>query len=113
MTEMQREVSECRANLEQRLNHPVRAFAYPMGQFEHITDDVIHAVREAGYAWAFTTVYGINTPQSDPYRLRRIEVDASQHWLVVAAATAGLWGPFSRLRWVPAIRRYLANPLRR
>lgn len=111
-SELQHEVSECRAILEQQLNHPVRTFAYPVGQFQHITHNVLQAVRDAGYSWALTTVYGFNTSRTDPYLLRRIEVDAVQHWLLVAAETAGLWGFFSRLRWVPAIRHYLANPLK-
>ena len=54
-------------------------------------------------------MYGFNTQQSDPYLLRRIEVDVSQHWLVMAAEAAGLWGFFSRLRWIPIIRKYLTE----
>jgi peptidoglycan/xylan/chitin deacetylase (PgdA/CDA1 family) len=107
--EVHYEVERCRLVMEQQLGHPVRAFAYPIGQLQHITEYVLQTVRKAGYDWALTTVYGFNTPNSDPYLLRRIEVDVSQHWLVVAAETAGLWGFFSRLRWVPAIRRYLVN----
>src|SRR3989441_11556707 len=42
--EVQREVEECRAMLEQRLGHPVRTFAYPIGQLQHIEDNVIRAV---------------------------------------------------------------------
>lgn len=91
--------------LEQQLGHPVRTFAYPIGQLQHIGDNAIRAVQKAGYEWAFTTLYGFNTPRSDPHLLRRIEVDVSQHWLVMAAETAGLWGFFSRLRWISAIRK--------
>lgn len=111
-TEVEHEVGECRAILEQHLNHPVRTFSYPVGQLQHITQDVLQAVQDAGYTWALTTVYGFNTLQSDPYQLKRIEVDAVQHWLIVAAEAAGLWGFFSRLRWVPVIRHRLSNPLR-
>ena len=107
--EVQREVEACRAMLEQRLGHPMRTFAYPIGQVQHIGDNVIRAVQQAGYEWALTTVYGFNTPRSDPYLLRRIEADVCQHWLVVAAEAAGLWGFFSRLRWVPMLRK---NPYR-
>ncbi|MFL5695050.1 MAG: polysaccharide deacetylase family protein [Ktedonobacteraceae bacterium] len=109
--EVQREVGECRRMLEQRLGHPVRAFAYPVGQLQHIGDKVLYAVQQAGYDWALTTMYGFNTPRSNPYLLRRIEVDVSQHWLVMAAEAAGLWGFFSRLRWISTIQRYLKNPL--
>jgi len=109
--EVQCEVGECRTMLEQQLGHPVRAFAYPIGQLQHIGDKVLHAVKQAGYDWALTTMYGFNSPRSNPYLLRRVEVDVSQHWLVMAAETAGLWGFFSRLRWIPIIQRYLKNPL--
>jgi peptidoglycan/xylan/chitin deacetylase (PgdA/CDA1 family) len=99
-TEVQHEVEECRTTLEQQLGHPVRTFAYPIGQLQYIGDNAIRAVQKAGYEWALTTLYGFNTPRSDPHLLRRIEVDVSQHWLVMAAETAGLWGLFSRLRWL-------------
>ncbi len=104
-TEVQREVEECRTMLEQQLEHPVRTFAYPIGQLQHIGDNAIRAVQKAGYAWALTTLYGFNTPRSDPHLLRRIEVDVSQHWLVMAAEAAGLWGFVARLRWSFAIRK--------
>jgi peptidoglycan/xylan/chitin deacetylase (PgdA/CDA1 family) len=108
-TEVRQEIECCRCVLEQRLNHPVRSFAYPLGQQQHIGEVVIDAVRQAGYDWALTTHYGFNTPQTSPYLLRRIEADVDQHWLVVAAETAGLWGFFSRLRWLPFVRKYLTN----
>ena len=105
--EVQQEVAQCRKVLEQQLGQPVRTFAYPVGQLKHIGEDVISAVRQAGYAWALTTRYGMNTPRSEPYLLQRIEVDVNQHWLVMAAETAGLWGFFARLRWIPFLRKYL------
>jgi peptidoglycan/xylan/chitin deacetylase (PgdA/CDA1 family) len=89
--EVRAEVSECRSVLEQQLGHPIRSFAYPIGRFEHIGEDAVQAVQEAGYAWAVTTVSGVNTPQSDPYRLKRVLGDVSRHWLVMAAEVSGLW----------------------
>ena len=107
--EIQHEIEECRTVLEQQLGHLVCSFAYPVGQMQHIGEDAYKAVCNAGYKWAMTTRYGYNTAGSDPYLLRRIEVDVSQHWLVVAAETAGLWGVFSRLRWLPFVRKYFTN----
>lgn len=108
-TELDYEVTECRTVLERRLGHPVCSLAYPIGQRQHISQDVVEAVRRAGYRWAVTTQYGFNTPQTNPYLLNRVEVDVDQHWLVVAAEAAGLWGFFSRLRWIPFLRKYLTN----
>lgn len=108
-SEMQREVLECRTVLEQQLGHPVRAFAYPVGQPGHIGEHGKQVVQQAGYNWALTTTQGFNTPGTDPYLLRRVEVDVDQHWLVVAAKTSGVWGLFSVLFWLPCkfIRTYL------
>ncbi len=109
LTELHQEVEKCREILEQHLGHPIRTFAYPVGQIQHIGENVLESVKVAGYQWALTTKYGYNTPQSDPYLLRRIEVDVSQHWLVMAAEAAGVWGVFSRMRWVPFIQKYFTN----
>lgn len=104
-SEVRHEIEQCRSVLEHRLGHRVRTFAYPVGQHQHIGDNVIRAVQQAGYDWALTTRYGFNTPQSDHYLLRRIEADVSQHWLVLAAEATGLWSFFSWLRWIPVIRK--------
>jgi peptidoglycan/xylan/chitin deacetylase (PgdA/CDA1 family) len=95
--EVEREVGGCRRLLEDRMQRPVRSFAYPLGRMEHIGDRGLGAVREAGYECAVTTIKGLNTPQTDPHLLRRIGVGAEQHWLVLAADMAGVW-PFGRLR---------------
>ena len=89
-TEVQLEVSECRAAIEQQLDRPIRTFAYPIGRPEHIGEAVIGAVQSAGYAWAVTTTYGINTPETHPLQLHRIEVDVARHWLLLASDTAGI-----------------------
>ncbi len=87
--EIHLEVSKCRATMEQQLGHRVRTFAYPIGKAEHIGEVAVEAVRLAGYDWAVTTIYGVDTPKSNPLQLRRIEVDVSRHWLLLAADTAG------------------------
>jgi len=99
--EVQYEVSECRTLLEQQLEHPVRTFAYPVGLGEHIGESGLCAVQETGYNWALTTLHGFNTPETNPYLLRRIVVDVDQHWLSVAAKASGVWDFFSRLYWMP------------
>jgi len=95
--EVRWEVEECRRVLEQHLEHPVRSFAYPMGQPQHIGENALCAVQQAGYDWALTTIRGPNGPQSDPYQLRRILSEPDRHWLVLAAETSGVWKFFSPL----------------
>ncbi len=107
--EVEREVQECREVLEQKLGKTICTFAYPVGQFQHIGVDVTRAVQRAEYRWALTSTYGRNTSHADRYLLKRVEADDQQHWLVIAAEAAGLWGFFSRLRWIPFVRNHFTN----
>ena len=95
--EVKYEVSECCRVLEQHLQHPIRSFAYPIGRLEHIGEETVQAVREAGYSWAVTTVNGVSTSQSDLYLLERLLGDVSRNWLVMAAEVSGIWKLFSPL----------------
>ena len=94
--EVQYEVSECRTVLEQRLGHPVTTFAYPVGKAEHIGDEGLRAAKAAGYKWAFTTIQKINSPQTDPFLLGRIYLNAN--WLIMASQLAGLFPILPRLK---------------
>ena len=55
-------------------------------------------MKAAGYKWAVTTIEEVNAPQVDPYLLRRLPGDITQHWLIMASELVGLLGIFSRLR---------------
>ncbi len=101
--ELHYEVSECRAELERQLGHPVRAFAYPIGKGEHIGENGLAAARAARYDWALTTLHGINTPRTDPHLLHRFVVDVDQHWLMIAAKSCGAWDFLVRLCRTPAM----------
>ena len=91
--EVQYEVNECSAIMEQQLGQHVRIFAYPIGKAQHFNEVAVEAVRSAGYDWAVTTIYGVNTPKSNPFQLRRIEIDMERHWLLMASDVAGLRKP--------------------
>lgn len=99
--ELRYEVSECRVELERQLDHPVRAFAYPIGKEEHIGTNGLAAVRAAHYDWSLTTLHGINTPRTDPHLLHRIVVDVDQHWLMIAAKSSGAWDALIHLCRAP------------
>lgn len=88
------EVRASRTQLEQRLGHPVRSFAYPVGWLEQAGYAGVRAAHEADFDWAVTAVYGFNTVESDPYLLRRIEVDVHEHWLMAVAKASGVWATF-------------------
>ena len=69
--EAAREARDSRLRLEDIIGKPVRHFAYPYGLYNAA---VKQAVRAAGYAAAVTTRSGFNSPESDLFELRRIDV---------------------------------------
>lgn len=99
--EVESEVVDSREVLQHELGHPVTIFAYPGGKAEHIGDYGLHAVHRAGFDWVVTTIGRVNTRDTDPLALRRIEVNLSDHWLVMAAKTVGLLDFLFRLRSLP------------
>ena len=96
--EMRQEVIQCKQILEERVGHPIRTFAYPVGKTEHMSAEVVRAVKDAGYQWAVTTFEDVNTHQTDPYLLYRLPGDIEMHWSVMAAELLGLLGLSRRRR---------------
>jgi len=65
------EIVGCRAILESVCGQAPRAFAYPNGKPADYTSTVTRLVREAGFACAVTTQFGVNGRDTSPYELRR------------------------------------------
>ena len=76
------EVGRSRTELEARLGVAVTVFAYPYGNYDRT---VIDAVRRAGYEAACCSDPGINGPDTDPFRLRRIFVSPHDNLATFAA----------------------------
>lgn len=91
-----REVEEGRAALATELgDSALESFAYPFGRRWDFDGSTVDAVRGAGFRSAVTTHSGVNTKDSDPYRLARwmIDEDTPLHLLVTEAS-----GGFAFLR---------------
>jgi peptidoglycan/xylan/chitin deacetylase (PgdA/CDA1 family) len=69
--DLSNEVTSSRQTLASRYNVSVSWFAYPSGDYDANT---AAAVRSAGFVGAVTLVRGWASPQSDRYRLPRLEV---------------------------------------
>jgi peptidoglycan/xylan/chitin deacetylase (PgdA/CDA1 family) len=72
--ELDRELVETADQIEASGIPRPRAFSYPYGRW---SPEVAAAVREAGYAVAFTTAWGEPRPGDDLYTVPRVEVHAS------------------------------------
>ena len=65
------EILGARTMIESACGTAPRAFAYPNGGAEDYTETVKRLVREAGFTCAVTTRFGLNTPNTNPWELRR------------------------------------------
>ncbi|MBF0539749.1 MAG: polysaccharide deacetylase family protein [Nitrospirae bacterium] len=68
---IRQELMESKKKIERELSCQVRTFAYPNGNYNV---SVIKHLQEAGYEAGFTVQHGLNTQDTDPYRLRRINI---------------------------------------
>jgi peptidoglycan/xylan/chitin deacetylase (PgdA/CDA1 family) len=66
-----REIADSREACEELVDGPVRAFAYPFGDYDSAT---VSAVRDAGFSMACTVEAGVVRPQADPMKLPRLYV---------------------------------------
>jgi peptidoglycan/xylan/chitin deacetylase (PgdA/CDA1 family) len=73
--EAAREIVLAKLKLEESLGREVRAFAYVKGSEAHYKPVHLSLLRQAGYAVAFTSVSGANSPRTDPLRLHRYNVE--------------------------------------
>lgn len=64
-----------RRTIEQHLDAPVRAFAYPYGLLDHFSAETSRVLIEAGYRVAVTSLWGTSNSGADLLRLRRIFFD--------------------------------------
>ena len=68
---MEWEAGESKRRIEQELQLPVDCFAYPSGRERDFGKGNKDVIRNAGYKAAVTTIWGMNTPSTDPMELRR------------------------------------------
>ena len=90
------ETKGAKQDLEDALGFEVPLFAYPFGAYDSWDPSAAWAVAQAGFLGAFTSVYGVNRPRTDPYLLRRTRVswlDSFPHfrWLLEGAGDWYSW----------------------
>jgi peptidoglycan/xylan/chitin deacetylase (PgdA/CDA1 family) len=90
-----REIAGSKAALEARVGHPVTTFCYPAGLFGARERCL---VAEAGFRLATSCEPGVNTPETDPLALRRLQVMRRDRMLDFRAKVAGGHDTPGRLR---------------
>jgi peptidoglycan/xylan/chitin deacetylase (PgdA/CDA1 family) len=93
----QMEIRESRVLLEEELGHKVSTFAYPFGAALDFTAETVQIVRDAGYSLAVSNQYGVTTPESDRWALKRIWIDETD---TLQTFQAKVNGDLDALRWL-------------
>ena len=70
LTAIKAEVTESKLQIEQQLNLPVKAFAYPYGWY----DERVKGIVRSNYEVACSTGIGLVSASSDPFELERADV---------------------------------------
>lgn len=76
-SDFEEELARSKRLLEERLGVPVVHFAYPFGKPSDTNSVAEEFLARSGYRSAVTTIEGCNLPTTNPFRLRRIQVDDS------------------------------------
>ena len=90
-----REIVGSKAALEARVGHPVATFCYPAGLFGARERSL---VAEAGFKLATSCEPGLNTPETDPLALRRLQIGRRDGMLDFRAKVGGGHDTPARLR---------------
>ncbi|MBZ5531491.1 MAG: GNAT family N-acetyltransferase [Acidobacteriia bacterium] len=69
--QVQQEIAVSKKTVEQKLQTPVRHFAYPFGRSFHFTQEAKQCLQQNGFSTAVTTEFGFNQPGDDPLELKR------------------------------------------
>ncbi len=89
----EREIGDCKAELERDYGFNVQALAFPNGDY---TEREVNLAQNAGYNCALTLDCGFNDKNTDPFRLRRVPLTDYASVSELLVKTSGLWG-FLRL----------------
>lgn len=93
-SELEAELCEPKSLLEKHLGSPIGSFAYPQGDYNQ---QVVGAVRAAGYNTATTIDQGRASLVTDPFRLPRFHVGRNTTPAILKAYTVPTIGPTYRL----------------
>ena len=71
LEDARKEIADSKRVLEEKIQKPVKYFAYPYGTEADFNEDIRNIVRDSGYACALTFIGGYNDQNTDPFALKR------------------------------------------
>ena len=92
------EVVIATAELAERIEQPIRYFAFPFGQPENLNHLAVRMAREAGIQGVCSAYGADNVPGDDPFHIRRIHGDPEfarlRNWLTICPRKLRMSGKY-------------------
>jgi len=102
------EIADSKKYLEELIGEQIEDFAYPNGDY---SSREIQFVKQSGYRSARTLDVGLNDMNSDPYRLKVMEIQDNASIYILCSQISGLFPAIRILR--VKIKKYLYDLLRK
>lgn len=90
--ELDRELRQSKAAVQRQLDAECPWIAYPNGEADDVTEQVIQSAKQAGYKTGFMLTGRRNSRSTDPLRLDRVSVSARAPTRVFHASISGTLG---------------------
>jgi peptidoglycan/xylan/chitin deacetylase (PgdA/CDA1 family) len=108
--ELREETLGAKRRMEDRLGCAVDLFAYPFGAYNACDGTVRVAVEQAGFAGAFTTIFGANEAEADCFWLRRSRISWCEDIPEFDLLLGGGYDWYALVQWCQARRSRASRP---
>ena len=99
ITDLNKEITESKSILEDKIKQKVDHFAYPFGTSFEVNDQVVHAVEKSDFISATNTYYGvIRKMDKELFRLKRIMLTETK-MKILSVSTSDASGGAARAAW--------------
>ncbi len=90
LRDAEEEILFSRKKMQEELSNPLDIFAYPNGQPEDITPEIVSVIKKTGFKAALTTTSGVIGKNANPYLLPRITLDGTDSFPAFKNTAAGI-----------------------
>jgi len=94
------EIIQSKLILQEKLGHEIDVFAWVGGEIKHYNPKTAQCIKQAGYKYSFMTNSALIHPTTDPFQMRRTEIEA---WWPLDVVTFQLCGILDIL-YFPKVR---------
>lgn len=95
--ELEDELLNSRAKIENELQQPCKLFSYPNGTARDFTQRDQLMLEKLGFEAACSQIHGFNKPGEPAFALKRINIARSESFSFFMAKATGVWGEIKRV----------------